>query len=395
MSGIKKVRVLEISHGLAPGGIEAFLLNVFDNIDKEKIELDFAVACQGKQYHEQYILDNGGKVYHTADLNGPRNIIKHFFRLIRLLKKEGPFDVVHTHIDFFNGINLLAAFIAGVPIRIAHSHNTNSAHARTVGVSRSIKIYRKFMRILINTFSTLNVGCSSEANIYMYGEKNIKKKGNNVIFNGIDLEKFSQKDIFIKDLDIDKSKINFVTVGRMCEQKNSIFIVKVINEINKLRNDIHLYWLGKGPDEEKVINLIESYKLNDVITLLGNRKDVGDILSNMDYMIFPSKWEGLPVTLVEAQAAGLSCFISDKITKEADLGLLNVISLQENEFKWAEHINKFINEDKKDFSKANLEKFNIKNVSKQIDKIYLSGRFNSEVTYEENNSRSKYSSTSI
>lgn len=229
----------------------------------------------------------------------------------------------------------------------------------------------------------------------MYGEKNIKKKGNNVIFNGIDLEKFSQKDIFIKDLDIDKSKINFVTVGRMCEQKNSIFIVKVINEINKLRNDIHLYWLGKGPDEEKVINLIDSYKLNDVITLLGNRKDVGDILSNMDYMIFPSKWEGLPVTLVEAQAAGLSCFISDKITKEADLGLLNVISLQENEFKWAEHINKFINEDKKDFSKANLEKFNIKNVSKQIDKIYLSGRFNSEVTYEENNSRSKYSSTSI
>ena len=181
----------------------------------------------------------------------------------------------------------------------------------------------------------------------------------------------------------------------MCEQKNSIFIVKVINEINKLRNDIHLYWLGKGPDEEKVINLIDSYKLNDVITLLGNRKDVGDILSNMDYMIFPSKWEGLPVTLVEAQAAGLSCFISDKITKEADLGLLNVISLQENEFKWAEHINKFINEDKKDFSKANLEKFNIKNVSKQIDKIYLSGRFNSEVTYEENNSRSKYSSTSI
>ena len=87
------------------------------------------------------------------------------------------YQIVHSHIDSMSYLPLLAAKKAGVPIRIAHSHNTNSAHARTVGVSRSIKIYRKFMRVLINTFSTLNVGCSSEANIYMYGEKNIKKKG--------------------------------------------------------------------------------------------------------------------------------------------------------------------------------------------------------------------------
>ena len=106
----KKVKVLEISHGLAPGGIESFLINIFENIDREKIEISFALACDGKQFYEDKVISEGAKVYHTSDLNGIKNIVRHFFRLIKVLKKEGPFDVVQTNIDFFNGINLLAAY---------------------------------------------------------------------------------------------------------------------------------------------------------------------------------------------------------------------------------------------------------------------------------------------
>ena len=167
----KRIRVLEINHGLAPGGIESFVLNVFENIDRDKYEINFAIACEGKQFYEDRVLEQDGKIYRTCDLDSIRKIIKHFYRLIKLLKNEGPFDVVHSQIDFFNGVNLLAAYIAGVPCRISHSHNTNSAHASSEKVSIFIKLYRFIMKNLINIFSTEKLGCSKEANLYMYGEK--------------------------------------------------------------------------------------------------------------------------------------------------------------------------------------------------------------------------------
>lgn len=365
----KKVRVLEISHGLAPGGIESFLINVFENIDREKIEISFALACEGKQFYEDKVISEGAKVYHTSDLNGIKNIVKHFFRLIKVLRKEGPFDAVHTNIDFFNGINLLAAFIARVPVRISNSHNTNSAHARTVGATLPIRIYRRVMRTVINALSTKRLGCSKAANLYMYGNK---VKDTVVINNGVDFEKFKNNSE-IEDFNIDINEIKFLTVGRMCEQKNSIFIVKIMKELRKINDNVHLYWIGKGPQEEEIRNLIRKYRLEDSITLLGSRKDVPNIMTKMDFMLFPSKWEGLPVTLVEAQVANLPCFISDKITDEADLGLCNVISLKRNESEWANIIDSYIKgsnynskvlEDK-------INSFNIKNVVKEIESIYL------------------------
>ena len=365
----KKVRVFEISHGLAPGGIESFLINVFENINKDKFEISFAVACEGKQFYEDRLIGQGAKIYHTSDLNGIRNIIKHFFRLIKLLKKEGPFDVVHTNIDFFNGVNLLAAFIAGVPIRISHSHNTHSANAERYNISLSIKLYRIIMRVLINIFSTKRLGCSKDANLYMYG-----KSVNDVVVinNGIDFSKFQSNDE-VKDLEIDFNNTNFITIGRICEQKNSIFIVKIINELVKLNNKFHLYWIGKGPQEEEIRSLINKYKLENNITLLGSRKDVHKILNKMDFMIFPSKWEGLPVTLIEAQVSNIPCFISDNITKEVNLGLCTVISLEKSAKEWAGIINNHIKNKtfNKEPIKEKIDSFNIKNVVKDIENIYL------------------------
>lgn len=335
----------------------------------KKIEISFALACDGKQFYEDKVIIGGAKVYHTSDLNGIKNIVKHFFRLIKVLKEEGPFDCVHTNIDFFNGVNLLAAFIARVPIRISHSHNTNSANSRTVGATLPIRIYRRVMRLVINALSTKRLGCSKAANLYMYGNK---VKDTVVINNGVDFEKFKNNSE-IEDFNIDINEIKLLTVGRMCEQKNSIFIVKIINELIKINKNIHLYWIGKGPQEEEVKGLIKKYKLEDTINLLGSRKDVPNIMTKMDFMLFPSKWEGLPVTLVEAQVANLSCFISDKITDEADLELCNIISLEKNESQWANIIDSYIKgsnynskvlEDK-------INRFNIKNVVKEIEAIYL------------------------
>lgn len=368
-SNIKKVRVLEITHGLAPGGIESFVLNVFENIDREKLEVSFALACEGKQFYEDRVIEKGASIYRTNDLNGIKNIIKHFFRLIKVLKEEGPFDVVHTHIDFFNGVNLLAAFIARVPNRISHSHNSNSAHASKERASIYIRMYRTIMRFFINALSTEKLGCSEEANIYMYGNK-VKSR---VIYNGVDLSKFnSNKKDMISDINISDKKINFITIGRMCEQKNSLFVVKVINELKKINSNIHLYWIGQGPYEEKIRNMIKELELENDITLLGVRKDIPNLLNNMDFMIMPSKWEGLPVTLVECQVSQLPCFISDKITDEVNMGLCTKISLDSSAKEWATKINSYISNDdyNNEINKVILNRFDIRNVSKEIELIY-------------------------
>ena len=359
----KKVRVLEISHGLAPGGIESFLINVFENIDREKIEISFAVACKGKQFYEDRVINEGAKVYHTSDLNGIKNIITHFFKLIKLLKKEGPFDVVHSNIDFFNGINLLAAFIAGVPVRISHSHSTNSVGGKSCNASYFVKVYRKCMRILINIFSNVKLGCSLEANKYMYGNN----RNTRVIRNGIDFLRFSIN----RNKNSDGTK--FITIGRMSEAKNSLFIVKIINELLKINKNVRLDWIGDGPLKEEVISLSKKYNIYENINFLGVRRDIPELLEQADFMIFPSKWEGLPVTLVEAQVSQLPCFISDKITEEADLGLCTIISLDKNEKEWAREIDNYIKNGNynKNIIVDRLNSFNIKNVVKEIEEIYL------------------------
>lgn len=369
MKNNKKIRVLEIVHGLAPGGIESFLINIFENINKDEFEVSFALATDYHQFHEDRLINEGAKIYKTCDLNGINKKIKHFFNLIKLLKEEGPFDVVHSHIDFFNGVNLLAAFIAGVPIRISHSHNTNSANTNRETSSIFINIYRKFMRFLINRYSTDIVGCSEDANKYMYGKKYTKAK---VIYNGLDIDKFKTINYVEENLDVDNKKLNLVTIGRLCEQKNSKFIVEIIRELKKINENVYLRWIGKGPQESEVKSLIEKYGLKNNIELLGSRKDIPYILSKMDYMVFPSKWEGLGIVLVEAQAASIPCFISDRIPEEADLGLCTKISLENTSYEWAEKINNYIETKtyNNKLDKDKLTKYDIKNVTKSLEEIY-------------------------
>ena len=185
----QRIKVMQITSGLSTEGIGTFVLNTYENMNKEKFDVSFALATDWKQHHEQRIIDNGGKIYRTAEIGkGLSGITKHFINLVKILKKEGPFDVVHSHMDFFNGINVLAAFIAGVPIRISHAHIS----VPELDFPFSKKIYNKTMKLLINIFSNLKVGCSKEANQYMNDMKN-KNTSSKVIFNGINLDRFSEK----------------------------------------------------------------------------------------------------------------------------------------------------------------------------------------------------------
>lgn len=367
-----KIKVLQVTSGLSTEGIGTFVLNTYENINKEKVSVSFALATDWTQHHEHRIIESGGKIYRTAEIGrGIPGIVKHFTNLIKLLKKEGPFDVVHSHMDFFNGLNVLAAFLAGVPIRISHAHKAvNKEYLRFTK-----RLYNVLMKILISVFSTHKIGCSTIANEYMHTSKWNIHKNSQVLLNGIDLNKFSfdiNYNKYLINFNIKKTNLNLITIGRIDEPKNPFFIVEVIKELKKIRNNIHLYWVGSGSLEEKVKGLVTKYNLAGDITFLGVRDDVPEILKNMDYMLFPSKWEGLGIVLVEAQALRVPCFISDNISNEVNLGLCKTISLNKDAGTWALEINDFVSNQTNllNIDEKKLYKFDIRNTTKELEKIY-------------------------
>lgn len=354
----KKVRVLQILHGLAPAGTEAFVLNNVDHLDKEKLEISYLIAVDHRQYHQDYVEALGHKVYMTCDLNGIVKLFTHFVRLYRTIKRNGPFDVCHSHMDFLNGLNLFVAYLAGIKIRISHSHN-----AAKIADNILVKWYRKTMKVINNMFSTVKLGCSDEANKFLYGDKHNKKAI--VIYNGIDLSRFS----VVKR----EHKLNFITVGRMVRQKNCLFIVDIIYELKKKYPEVKLAWVGDGTDRKKVEERIDKLDLSDNIDLLGVRKDVPNLLRDANYFLFPSLFEGLGIVLIEAQATDITCFVSDTVPSLANVGLCMSIPLTLTASAWAEKISDHIenNNTKLKLDKESLKKFDIRSSSKEIERIYL------------------------
>lgn len=359
MSSHQRIKVLEICGGLSTEGIGVFLLNTFENIDKEKFEVDFALATHGKQYYEDRIKNQRGKIYRTYEIGeGLKGKIKHLYKLYYLIKKE-KYDVVHSHMDFFNGLNLMMAFFAGAPNRISHAHLANNNQ-----VTLQKSIYYAIMKFMISLFSNKSLGCSYEANEFING-------GGKVLINGINIEKFRDKSYSIpSDISFNNNMKNLITVGRIDEQKNPFYIIDIIFELTKITDDIHLYWIGTGSLFNEVKNKIKELEIEKNITLLGTRNDVEVFLSNMDVFLLPSKYEGFGIVLAEAQVAGLPCFISEHVPLNANLGLCDVISLDEGARVWAQKINNYFSNKNSSRYLSNLEMIDIKNTILQLQNEY-------------------------
>lgn len=193
-----KKRLVYVLHGLASGGTEAFVMNVVRSLDKNRYDITFILALDdnGKthQFYEDEARKLGISIYRTCDLDGVYKFMKHYKLLKKILKEKGPFDVIHCNMDLFNGINLMAAKKAGIPMRICHSHNSESQYATSKIKKIISRIYRIIMRRLIYRNSTKMLGCSRLANDYLYGDKWENSAKCEVLYNGIDLKKFDKKE---------------------------------------------------------------------------------------------------------------------------------------------------------------------------------------------------------
>lgn len=333
---MKPKRVLHVIGGLYRGGTEAFIMNMYRNIDKEKFQFDFIIQTTEEGAYEQEVKELGGGIYR---INSRKKVgsIKHSIELYQAIKQINP-DIIHTHLMFSEGIALFFAKVIGIKRRIAHSHNTGEDI--TANIPR--RIYRSISRILIKYNATNFAACGTKAAEYLYGKIRRMKKQIVILHNGIDLEDYTSLTVEASRemknmLGIPSDAMVLGHIGRFAEQKNHTFIIKVFKEMPV--NSV-LLLVGDGPDMDNIKQLATDAGVVERVLFLGLRNDIPLILNMLDVFLFPSLYEGLPVVMIEVQASGVPSVISDTIDKEVDLnlGLVNFVSLNSSIETWVSHL---------------------------------------------------------
>lgn len=319
----KPKRILHISGGMYPGGQENFIMNIFRNLDRSKCQFDIILHYIRPGDYTPEIFSLGGKVYLAPRKS--RHPIKNFLEIRRIVK-DNKYDVVIRHSDnAFAVVDMIAARMGGAKKCIFHSHSSSSYS----------KGLHKLFRTTMSWSVTHRFACSENAGKWMYGKRDFK-----VIKNAIDIKKnmFKQeiRDRVRKEWGMEGMKV-YAHVGIYFPVKNHLFLIRVFSEIIKKQENARLILIGEGEMRQQMESLIDELGLQGKVILTGVRYDVPDFLQMVDVFMFPSIYEGLPLSLIEAQSAGLRCLISDGITDEVVVtDLVTKKALSDGEASWAE-----------------------------------------------------------
>lgn len=337
---MQPIRVLHIVGIMNMGGIENLLMNVYRKIDKEKVQFDFLVTREEDGVFDEEIRSLGGKIYNIPAMS-KIGYVRYKKRIYRFLKQNYEYKIVHCHRDALCSIYLKQAKKAKIPVRIAHSHNTKLIEPNTIKGKINLLI-KNYFKLFTNMYATEYFACGYEAGIWLYGAKIANQKVK-IINNGIDTGEYKYNRAIAKEiresLGIKDDTLVIGHVGRFELQKNHRFLIEIFMQIVKKVPESKLLLIGQGSLEPDIRKQVKIANLEEKVVFLGIRNDVNKLLMGMDVFVFPSLFEGLPVSLIETQASGIKSIISDTISKEVDLkyGLISRIPLN-NINKWVEEI---------------------------------------------------------
>lgn len=307
------------------GGIEAYLMNYFRRFDRNKVVFDFVTECPAVAYEEE-ITRLGGKIYHIPARR--ENLIKHMLSLRKIVSENG-YDTVYFNLLSASAVfSELALFGKRNARIITHSHN-DSVGNRKVHIA---------LRPLLNRMTDTRFACSDAAAEFMFGKRYAEKA--TLIRNAIEADVFqfdaSVRDAVRKEFQFG-NKLVVGHVGRLCYQKNTLFLIDIFHEIRKRNENAVLLLIGDGEDRDAVCQKIRALELADSVVMTGVRPDVARLMQAMDVFLLPSRFEGLGIVLIEAQAAGLLCFASSAVPHEAKAtGLLHYIDDHASADVWAQ-----------------------------------------------------------
>lgn len=332
-----EVRILQILDSLNAGsGVASVVLNYYRSIiklqdKKNPILFDFMVNEEVTASIKKELIKNGSSIFLMPPLQ-----IKYYFeyqsKLERFFKEHTEYQIVHGHVPNAAAFYLSAAKKAGVPIRILHSHNSQAADPHWK------RIRNRILSQIGIRYANQYMACGEKASQYLYGKHN---QNVYLINNVIDAERFRyRKEIrqtVRKKLQVER-KFVIGHVGRFCYQKNQKFLIEIFAEIYKREKNSYLFLLGEGEEQAEIEKLIEYYHLQHVVKLFGVVSNVADYMQAMDLFLLPSRYEGVPVSVLEAQASQLPCVISSEVTREIETEYTDYLDLNQSVQSWGDAV---------------------------------------------------------
>lgn len=314
---------LLITASLRIGGAEKVARDIGINARRLGYEVDYLVFGDKVCGYERELENVGCRMIHIP---APAENYSRYLNTLKRLMRENHYAVVHAHTMFNIGWAMLAARQCGVPIRIAHAHS-----ALNNGQSIKKTIYEQLMRTLILKNATDLVACGDAAGVRLFGKTAYEKRGK-CILNGIDVDRFAFSEEARNRIRSELKLQNaFVIghVGHLASVKNQAFLIRLLPQIIEKKPNAKLLLLGEGEDRDKLEKLIRDMKLDNRVIMTGNVRNVPDYLSAMDVFAFPSLFEGMPLSIVEVQANGLSCVLSTGVPRDVFLtDLIHPLSLE-------------------------------------------------------------------
>lgn len=352
-----RIKILQVAHGMETfGGVESFLLQYYQKIDKSKVKWDFLFCCNNtfEKYADSPIFDES-KITALHALKTSGNTLKNYLELVKELNKYlecNDYDIIHI-----NTTNVFLQFICAIGlktkcVRVAHSHS-----ARAIMASPSLKdrirltiksIAEPILKVFIRKHNDYLFACSEVAGYSLFGKKGICSPKFKIIKNAIETDRYVfnlDKRLAIREkYNIDESINIYGTVGRLAESKNLLFMIDVFREIRKIDSGAVLWIIGEGPMRKAIEDRISDYGMGNCINLLGEQNNVADYLQAMDCFLFTTVYEGLGIVAIEAQASDLITVVSDAVPVEAKVtSRCKSIKLDKSASEWADEIIQMMN----------------------------------------------------
>lgn len=362
--------MLMVMGSTSMGGAQMFVLNLLKNLDLSRYQIDFAVNFEERKGGiGDELKDLGCNIYHLPyfKVYNYLSFVKAWRRFLQLHH----YDIVHGHSTNSASIYLKVAKDMGC-VTIAHCH---SAGFRGSRLQQMLKKY--FTKGICNSADYL-YACSAVAAEHLYGKDYRRYKNYHDIPNAINVDKYLYNDNIAKrirsELNIGDNVFLCGHVGSFTTPKNHDFLIDIFKEVVSVRPDARLVCCGAGPLVQQIKAKVKSLKLQDKIIFTGNVKNCNEYMMAMDVLIFPSLFEGFPITVIEAEATGLPVFMSEVITSEVDItDCVHRLSLNDSSEKWAQMVceSELKHSDRKTYNNIVAEsKYNMRVSAKLLDDLY-------------------------
>ncbi len=328
---MEQIRVLQVLSGLNRGGIENMVMNLYRAMDKTQVQFDFIIHNHGEDAFCDEVRALGGNIYLFPKFSLLKiSSYKKFWK--SFLKDHPEYKIIHSHVRSYAIVFVRIAKKLGIKT-IVHSHSTSNGR----GIGSLVKM---FMQLPLRRESDYMFACSEISGRWLFGDKAISKPNYRMIKNAIDTSLYALDDntrkSYRKSFNAE-DKVIYGHVGRLSEPKNHSFLLEVFKEITKREPNSLLLIVGSGTYKAQIEAKIKELDLENSVIMTGARADIPELLSAMDVFLFPSLWEGLPVTVIEAQAAGLPCLVSDTVTSEVAVSkAVEYLPIDQGVSLWAE-----------------------------------------------------------